>query len=301
MKESINLLTYNLKNTKEFAEAVGNGNFEKEINVFGNEGDLGSALLDMRQKLLQIAKERENQLKEAEQRNWANQGFNQVHGILTSEQDEEESFYYQIISKLTKYLGANQGTIFVLADRFGEAVLIQKGTYAFDRRKINQKEIKIGEGIVGAVAFEKQTTYHTHLPKDYINITSGLGDAPPSFLLIVPCLNDDQLLGIIEIASFFPIEDYKIKFVEQVASDIANNIRRINVNETTRTLLVKTQEQARELSEKEEAMRQNLEELKATQEAMQARERELLIQIEHLEKQIFSLGHEPKPVAVAMN
>ena len=122
----------------------------------------------------------------------------------------------------------------------------------------------------------------THLPANYINITSGLGDAPPNSVLIVPCLSENELLGIIELASFSPIEPFQIEFVERVAADIAYNIRKMKIEETTRELLEKTQSQASELAEKEEEMRQNLEELKATQDSMQSRENELITKIKQM-------------------
>ncbi len=282
MKASINVLTLNLKNTRDFAEAVGNGNFEKSVDVFGNEGDLGKALVEMRQKLLQVSGEREKQMKESEHRLWANEGFSHLHGILGSNKQNDEDHYYRIISKLVLYLKANQGTVMVMEEREGENLLVQKGVYAYDRKRLNEKELKIGEGLIGAVAFEKQTLYMTHLPENYINITSGLGDAPPKNLVIVPCIIEDELMGIIELASFSTFEPFQIEFLERVAVDVASNIKKKQIEETTRDLLYKTQMQASALAEKEEEMRQNLEELQTTQEVLEKRENELTIEIENL-------------------
>lgn len=284
MKKSINELTKNLKNTREFAEAVGNGNFEKEVNVFGNHGDLGSALVEMRQKLLQVSEEREKQQKEAEERLWANEGFTQLHEVLTANREQNKDYYYEIISKLIAYLKANQGTLFITEPENGEIILTQKAAYAFDRKRMLDKTIQMGEGLIGAVAYEKQSQYFTDIPKNYINLTSGLGDATPGHLLIVPCLSENELLGVLELASFNSIEAYQISFVERVASDLAATLRKIKIEETTQDLLQKTQIQAQKLTEKEEEMRQNLEELKSTQEVLQIREDELSREIETLKE-----------------
>lgn len=285
MKGSINELTKNLRNTKAFAQAVGNGNFDKEVNVFGNTGDLGSALVDMRKQIIQVSQEREKQIKESNERLWSNEGFNQIHDILSSNKNSEEQLFYTIISKLTQYLGANQGTLLISDIINHEQVLVTKGTFAFDRNKINHKEIKVGEGLIGSVTFEKQSLYMTDLPENYINITSGLGDAPPQYLLIVPCLSEDEIVGVIEIASFKPMEKYQIEFVEKVATDIANNIKKIRIEQTTKQLLEKTQKQANELTEAEEELRQNLEELKTTQESMEHKEREMITEIKRLKEE----------------
>lgn len=285
MKQSINVLTANLKNTKEFAVAVGNGNFQKEVDVFNNQGDLGNALVEMRKKLLQVSEERNTQILESNVRLWTNEGFAKIHELFSNNKIGNNSLYFNIISNLTNYVNANQGSIFFAEKELEEIVLLQKATYAFDRQKISKKKIKLGEGIIGAVGFERRTVFMTNLPDDYIKITSGLGDATPKSLLVVPCLFEDELIGIIELASFHIFEKYEIQFVEKIASDIASNIKKLKIEETTKKLLETTQKQTVELKEKEEEMRQNLEELKTMQELMISKEEKMLEKIKDLESE----------------
>src|SRR5690606_2941256 len=129
--------------------------------------------------------------------------------------------------------------------------------------------VEIGEGLVGQVTLEKMTMYMTDIPEDFVKITSGLGEALPRNLLIVPLKIEDQIYGVVELASFRILEDYKIEFVEKLAESIASTIADVKSNERTQFLLRDHQAQAEEMRAQEEEMRQNLEELTSTQEGME--------------------------------
>jgi GAF domain-containing protein len=126
----------------------------------------------------------------------------------------------------------------------------------------------------------------TSIPQNYIRITSGLGDAPPSSLLIVPLLVNQHVMGVIEIASFNVFATHEIDFVKKLAESIGATIASVRVNERTRGLLEASQYQAEELKAAEEEMRQNMEELAATQEEMHRKEKEYIKKIEEMEKAV---------------
>ena len=162
---------------------------------------------------------------------------------------------------------ANQGGLFLKNDDDRNDIYYDLiATYAFDRKKFNEKRIHHGEGLVGTCAIEKETIYITDIPQNYISITSGLGGATPNSILIVPLKIDEEILGIIEIASFNTFQQYEIEFVEKIAQNIASTLSSVKVSEHTSQLLEKTQQQAEEMAAQEEEMRQNMEELQATQE-----------------------------------
>ncbi len=275
MKSSINVLTRNLKNTRDFAIEVGNGNFEQDINVFDNKGDLGGHLIEMRNKLLQVAKEQEEHRIDAERRSWANEGIAMITDLLRTHQDSLEELGYQLVAKLSKYMKVNQGGLFLKTNEDGKEYYDMLAAFAFDRRKFANKRIARGEGLVGTCASEKDTVFMTEVPQTYVEITSGLGGATPNCILIEPLIRDEEVLGVIEFASFHVLEEYEQKFIKRAAEVIAGNIFTLEMNLKTRELLEKTQKQKQQMQEQEEELKQNMEELQATQERLAHQEAHL--------------------------
>ena len=87
--------------------------------------------------------------------------------------------------------------------------------YAYDRKKFTDKRIEWGDGLIGTCAQEKGTIHLTNLPDNYVSITSGLGKATPKSLLIVPLIINEQVHGVIELASFNTFEKFEVDFVEK--------------------------------------------------------------------------------------
>ena len=262
-------LTGSLKKITAFAGNVGKGNLNIAYSLLGEHDILGNAMLDMRANLQVAEAEKEERRREDEHRNWITQGLAKFAELLRANNDNIEELCHSIVSNLVKYIGANQAGIFILNDEdANKPVLELKACYAFERRKFLQKTIEFGEGLVGTCYLERESIYMTSLPKDYIHITSGLGDATPSALLIVPLKVNKEVYGILEIAAFKEFETHIREFVEKVSESIASTISTVRVNMRTNKLLEISRLQAEEMANHEEELRQNMEEMQATQEEL---------------------------------
>lgn len=288
MAESINILTDNLRNTREFAKEVGEGNFKTSINVFGNKGDLGGALVTMRESLYKIAKEKEKQNYTEKNRNWSIRGLAQFGDILRENNENLEELAYQVISNMVKHLDANQGGFFIINENDKENVFIELlSSFAYNRRKKINKQMKLNEGLVGICIAENETTYLNNIPNEYITVTSGLGNANPKNLLIVPLEINKIIFGAIEIASFKKFESYQIEFVEKVSENIASTISNVQINLRTTSLLKETEEKTKEMKAQEMKMQVTLEELqKAKQKAKQKEDNLMQILLKTREKEM---------------
>ncbi len=270
--KSLFKLNSNLKSVKMFVEEIGKGNLEAKINIFNNKGEIGSALIKMRNELKILSDERKKQKVDENLRNWTTEGISKFNDILRKTNNLEK-LGNEIIRNLIFYMDANQGGILIHNKiNENEEFLELIASYAYDRKKFIKKKILMGEGLVGTCALEKKTVYMKNIPENYIEITSSLGSSNPKNLLIVPLKLENEILGIVEIASFKNFENYQISFLEKVSENIASTLKSLKVNTQTKELLRQAQMQTEELASKEEEMRQNMEELKATQEEASRKE-----------------------------
>jgi methyl-accepting chemotaxis protein len=283
MSVALNSVIEGLKATSGFSQEIGKGNFDAEFEPLSEEDILGQSLINMRNNLKKAAEEEEKRKKEDSQRTWAAQGLAKFSDLLRQNNDNMEELSYSIVSNLVKYLDANQGGLFIINDEDNSDIFVElTACYAYDRKKFMEKRIEIGEGLIGRSIQEGETIFMTDIPEDYINITSGLGNENPSCLIIVPLKLNEQIYGVIEIASFKVFEKYQVEFIEKVGESIASTISSVKINIRTTALLEQTRQQAEEMSAQEEEMRQNIEELQATQEESARREAELQKALEEL-------------------
>jgi len=222
---------------------------------------------------------------EEQKRQWAAEGIAQISEIVRHT-GSKESLFDQLISATVKYLKANQGGLFVV-DRSESEVAIQLAAcYAYERKKYIHKTIHPGEGLIGQTYLEAEYLHFTEIPENYVNISSGLGKATPTSLIIMPLKVNEEVEGILELASFKHFEEHEITFLERLGEVMAAYIQNQRVMLQTQHLLEQAQEQGEEMRAQEEEMRQNMEELQATQEEMHRKEQEYQTRIQELEQQL---------------
>ena len=241
-----------------------------DLNTSITSTDMDQALSDSLNKLKDtLVKNREMEKQrrlDERQRNWVSTGLAEFGDILRAHSRELEPMAYAVVSGMVRYLDANQGAIYITREEGEEKYLEMIACHAYDRKKYPDKKIRWGDGLIGAVAMEKKGYYTDKIPDGYLTITSGLGKANPNYLVIEPLIWNERIFGIIEIASFKPIEEYKLQFVARVAENIATTVNTMESNFRTEQLLKETQAQAEQLARKEEQVRQNMDALKLAQE-----------------------------------
>lgn len=262
MSEKVNQLVQNLKASAEFAKKIGEGKLDTPFEPVSENDTLGQALLHMREDLI------ENERQEKE-RNWVVRGVAEAAEILRAH-DTVDELGDQVIRFIAEKINALQGVFYdVNTDKAGTMRIDILASFAYGRKKYLKKTFRFAEGLVGQAAAEKDIILRTEIPDDYLSITSGiLGEQKPNCILIVPLITNEEVYGLLEFASLKKFDASQLKFVQELSVILARTIYTIKVNERTRKLLGESQQLSNELTEKQEVLRQNAEEMQATQEEL---------------------------------
>ncbi len=272
-----------LEKNSEFAKKIGQGDLKADIEVSPDDL-LGQSLLVMRKNLI------ETNLRETEQ-SWIAKGKELVGDKLRLH-NKIEDLSYETIVTLVNYINGIQGAFYIYDEQ--EKLLKNIATYAYNRRKYENKTFKLGQGLIGAAAFEKDIIYRKEIPENYTTITSGiLGNKKPRTLLITPLLGDKKLQGVIEIASLDDeLPEKTINLFREISNIVGQTVFNLKVNEQTENLLLESRNMTHKLKKNEEELRHNAEQMKQTQTEIEETNRKLaaqIIEVERSQKRLYAL------------
>jgi CHASE3 domain sensor protein/putative methionine-R-sulfoxide reductase with GAF domain len=263
----IGSLIKDLQQSATFVNDISGGNYDAswedlQKNLERNNNTLAGRLLLMRDEM-------KRQKLEDNKRMWTTQGLSDLSQLIREHQNNIQQLTFKAATFIVNYVQVQQASLFVLErDENDEPYLNLSACYAFNRKKILEKRVNIGEGLVGQAYLERQTVVLTKVPQGYTTITSGLGDATPGYLIVVPMKYNDVVTAVLELAGFRTLEDHEVAFLEKGGEFIASAIANVQNNEKSRAMIEQMQQQTEQMRAQEEELRQNLEELEATQEDM---------------------------------
>jgi hypothetical protein len=254
-----------VKRASEFIAAIAAGNYDVEWkgmingNITLNKNTLAGNLINLRERLKFVKQE-------DDRRNWSNEGLAQFSEIVRSHQHDD--FGVKCISFLTKYINAQQGSLFIAEEDENGKFLNLAGCYAFNRKKWMEKRIEVGAGLVGQTFLEGEPVLIKEIPAGYTKITSGLGDATPDCIVVVPMKYEGVVVAVAEFATFEHVEKHHILFLQKAGEYLASAMISTRTTVKMKTLLDQATIREEEMKQREEELRQNMEELQATQEEL---------------------------------
>ncbi|POX44679.1 hybrid sensor histidine kinase/response regulator [Streptomyces sp. Ru71] len=284
LTESVNEMAGNLtrqvRAIARVATAVTRGDLNLKIDVDAS-GEI-QELQDYINKM--IANLRDTTIANKEQ-DWLKGNLARISALMQGRRDLEDVASL-IMSELTPVVSAQHGAFFVAMPLMeGKDVsggeddyeLRMLGSYGYSMGSM-PTSFRPGEALVGTAAEEKRTILVENAPSGYLKISSGLGEAPPAQVIVLPVLFEGKVLGVIELASFTPFTQIQKDFLNQIAEMIATSVNTISVNTKTEQLLKQSQELTEQLRERSA-------ELEQRQKALQASNAELEEKAELLARQ----------------
>jgi signal transduction histidine kinase/CheY-like chemotaxis protein len=275
--------------------AVTQGDLTRSISVEA-QGEVAELKDNINQ---MIANLRETTQQNAEQ-DWLKSNLASISGLLQGQRDLA-AVTQLIMSEVTATVNAQHGAFFLAeptAELDTELVLVASYGYTPRRGQIADR-FDIGEGLVGQAAFERETIALTDVPQDYIKVGSGLGEAAPADILVMPVLFEDQVLGVIELASLRPFSDVNRDFLDRITETIGVVLNTIRANMRTEELLEQSQGLTQELQKQSEELRTTNDELQEKASLLSEQNRDIEIKNEEIE--LARRGLEDKAAQLALS
>ena len=273
-------LTTQVRAITEVTTAVAAGDLTKKITV-----EAAGEVADLKDNVNEMIRNLKETTRKNTEQDWLKTNLAKFTQLLQGQKDLK-TVSKLVLSELAPLINVQHGT-FYIADQPDDAVdgepeMKLLATYAYVERKNLANRFKLGEGLVGQCALEKERILLSNVPPDYVRISSGLGEASPYNIVVLPVLFEGQVKAVIELASFSEIKDTHLSFLDQLTESIGIVLNTLEANMRTEQLLAQSQKQQEELfytnqrlEEKAQSLQKSEEMLKQQQEELQQTNREL--------------------------
>jgi signal transduction histidine kinase/HAMP domain-containing protein/CheY-like chemotaxis protein len=246
LTENVNELAGNLtrqvRAIAEVTSAVAAGDLTRSISVEA-QGEVAE-LKDNINAMVQSLRET---IRANQQQDWLKTNLARLSGMMQGHRDLT-AVAELIMDELAPLAGAQHGTFFLSeTDDDGDTKLRLIAGYGLRADKEAPLQYRLGQSLIGQVAKSKRSIIVADLPEGYVKISSGIGEASPSNLAVLPILFEDQVLGVIELASFTTFTPVQTDFLEQLTETLGVNVNTIVANSRTDALLNESQRLTAEL------------------------------------------------------
>jgi signal transduction histidine kinase/CheY-like chemotaxis protein/HAMP domain-containing protein len=242
LTENVNELALNLtvqvRAIAEVTSAVASGDLTRTISVAA-QGEVA----ELKDNINAMVGSLRETTAANQQQDWLKTNLARVAGMMQGQRDLEVVAEV-IMDELAPLVGAQHGTFFLSGD---DGILRLIAGYGLRADKNAPVQYQLGQSLIGQAAKSKRSIFVSDLPTDYLKISSGLGEAPPATLALLPILFEDQVLGVVELASFSEFTAVQRTFLEQVSESLGVSVNSIIANSRTDALLKESQRLTAEL------------------------------------------------------
>ncbi|MEH2136880.1 response regulator [Nostoc sp.] len=241
-----------LKQVSGLAEKMADGDLSVSLPDSDRLDEIGVLTRTFNQMITNLR----NTTQKNDEQNWLKSNLAEFTQMLQG-QCHLESATSLILSNLAPLVGASQGVFYAMSSLDDQLVLKLLSSYAYKERKNVANQFRLGEGLVGQCALEKQRILLTEVPSDYIRISSGLGESPPLNIIVLPILFETEVSAVIELASFASFSHLHLTFLEQLSENLGVFLNNIASQLQTQQLLEESVALTEELQTQQEELQQS--------------------------------------------
>ncbi len=315
LTENVNQLAGNLttqvRAIAEVSTAVTQGDLTRSIAV-----EAQGEVAELKDNINQMIANLRDTTKRNEEQDWLKTNLARISGLMQGQRDLR-NVTQLIMSELTPTVSALHGA-FYLAEPPAESGnsddaptrLRLIASYGYQPRDGAPRSFALGESLVGQTAVERKSILITDAPPGYISVSSGLGEALPVNIIVMPILFEERVLGVIELASLKPYSEIHLTFLEQLMATLGVVLNTITANMRTEQLLQQSQSltqelqtQSEELQRRQEALKrsnteleQQAQSLKASEELLQSQQEKLQRANDELQEKAALLGEQNRDI-----
>ncbi len=219
--DGLELFSNKFINSGKFLKLLSSGNLNAEIDK-NNLLDLFTPhILQIKQRFEALNKQIIDERKKQAEIQWIKEGIDKLTEVMRQEFDNPLLHSNKIIYTLVQYLDIPMGAIYHVKDEDGKKYLEMAASFAYGKEKQLYRKILMGEGMVGSAASEKKTLNLTNVPEGYFNVISGFSESKPKNIIVSPIKLNEEIYGVIELASLTRFKEEEIRFVEEVCKAVA--------------------------------------------------------------------------------
>ncbi|WP_405466824.1 HAMP domain-containing protein [Streptomyces jietaisiensis] len=259
LTENVNELAGNLtrqvRAIAEVTSAVAEGDLTRSITV-----DASGEVADLKDNINSMVGSLRETTRANQEQDWLKTNLARISGLMQGHRDLAVVAEL-IMDELTPLVSAQYGAFYLVEETVRGTELRLIGSYGYPAEDERPERIPLGRSLVGQAARNRRAITVEELPAGYVTISSGLGRTAPTALRVLPIVVEDQVLGVIELASVTRFTQIHEDFLDQLMETIGVNVNTIVANARTDELLLESQRLTAELQARSEELQVQQDEL----------------------------------------
>lgn len=300
--ENIEQMRQRLNRLVQIHNQIKTQHIETTLEPLSDEDIIAVSINEATDAIVDRQKSRQETVEQQRRAEWISDGLNVLHeATRVTEHRKIEDLTDQINKSISVYSNSFLTSIYLIENINNEQKLRAVSTFGLNTKYAFNKEINLGEGIIGTVALERKTQYYKVVPDDYEVIVTGLAEMKPKSILVQPLEYEKEFFGILEIAFLRNLEQYEIDFFTLASSEIALSIKNLLNNISNADLVEQMRKQKEEIEKAQILLQEKIKESQQNEKESTEREAIMRSMINAINNTLITIEYTTKGILLNAN